>query len=270
VFNPDAAYVATEVRMLLASTSVDECFVGLEEPHSSRVGLRVLIVGDIYTLNATKESLEKKDGISVQAANDEQSGSAFFASRSSQRSGEVWEGTAADFLSAKRSPEHVTITAINVPVKEFFSSWRLDRIVSLDLSRLNLDDVSLCAIASRGDFGRLKWLDLSGNHALTDKAVTAIAELYSCGQFQNLRWLNLIGTSCDATPYVDGYSWRMPKITHEIAKRHGYQPWMMLGTRSPGEEGAELLTENDMKVPPDRFKPSEDVQSTEWKVSRSV
>jgi len=113
---------------------------------------------------------------------------------------------------------------------------------TLDLSRLDINDAEVEALICRLPMRNLRWLNLSFNRHVTEIAVSAIAAAVSNGGLAILSWLNLEGTQFNATPYVDGMTWRMSERARQLTKDFGLQRWMMMGSRMQEEEAIEILT----------------------------
>tara|TARA_B100000614_G_C14450859_1_gene454251 strand:+ start:403 stop:966 length:564 start_codon:yes stop_codon:yes gene_type:complete len=152
----------------------------------------------------------------------------------------------SEFLQLEESIEHWDIVAwdeppvTHNPFQRIFGTQlaaceHLAHVASIDASRLGLGDDDVIGLVASPYF-KPRWLDLSGNTAITEKSIQYICHRISTGQF-HLDWLDLTATKCDATPYLDGedYSlgagkdvWRMPLLGHKLARMYGPQRWMTL------------------------------------------
>lgn len=150
----------------------------------------------------------------------------------------------------------VNITALDISIEELAKSKVLNIIKSLNLSRLNLSDDMVKIFFSNAILKNLRWLDLSGNRDVTEEGVRSICSSVKNGSLPQLDWLNLIGTSFDATPYVDGHYWRISNNARKLAADYGFQRWMMLGSRNPDLENDEVLTNSERRFPPGTFRSS--------------
>ena len=127
-------------------------------------------------------------------------------------------------------------------------------VISLELSRLHIDDNHIIQLAVSPYVQNLRWLDVCWNEGITRIGVNDICKAVNEGRLRKLNWLDLNGTSCNATPYVDGSYWRMAPAARELASEFGPQKWMMLGSRKMEEEGIEILSRVERDIPPSRFK----------------
>lgn len=258
----DGKYFATQVRMLLNSGHVRACVVG---PPDETAGLSypgvtplvvgdkdsfaecVAMLGDVRTLRLQRASslITTYGGESVLVYRNG------VASASSEQ--RVQAMRASELARATPPVHHVNISEFDVASEEMATSRVVPLLRSLDLSRLQLDHAAVATLVRYGRFQNLKWLDLSGNPGITFATVEVIAAFVQSGALPCLEWLDLLGTDCDATPYVDGYHWRMAEPARQLAKTFGYQPWMMLASKIPEMANRELLTDLQRRIPPDRF-----------------
>lgn len=158
-----------------------------------------------------------------------------------------------EFRALRGQVQHVDVMSRDASGVEFARSRAATRVRSLDLSRLDIDDDWLAGMVEGLRFRNLGWVDLSGNPRVTRTGVEAVAAAVERGGLPSLWWLELAGTEWDATPYVDGFSWRMSERARQMANRYGHQRWMMLGSRLPQLENAEVLVKTERELPPSRF-----------------
>ena len=162
--------------------------------------------------------------------------------------------SAAEFAEGSVRDVDINITAMDIPVTKLAQCKALYRLKSLNMSRLDLTDQMIVAFFSLAHLNDLRWLDLSGNRHVTEVGVRSICESVKIGLLPRLDWLNLIGTSFDATPYIDGHYWRISNNARKLAEKFGYQRWMMLGSRNPDLENYEVLSTHEISFPPGMFR----------------
>lgn len=150
---------------------------------------------------------------------------------------------AAEDLSASQflergSVKHLNLMSVDAAPARLAASplWR--GVVSLDLSRLELDDQVLSILFEGVVAPRLRWLDLSGNAGVGIAGVEAICLAVRDRRLPSLAWLDLLGTAYDATPYLDGCYARMTEEALSLAQRYGTQRWMMIGSGAEGQAAA--------------------------------
>lgn len=163
--------------------------------------------------------------------------------------------TLNEFIDLDYSLEHLDVKAWDLSTKTIARCPTLQHIISLDASRIGIDNDDVCALVQSPYLGKLRWLNLAGN-SIDETGVRAICNAIKEGRFQ-LAWLDLRGTDFDATPYLDDDGtwdgtdlWRMPRKTHILAKEFGFQKWMTLGY--PANE------ENKKYIPVNSFPPKRD------------
>lgn len=148
------------------------------------------------------------------------------------------EMRASEFLDYPEPVKHLSINCWDVDTVSFGLDKKLTEAVSLDISRLGVDDFDVVGLVYSPYLTNLRWLSLAGNVI----GEIAVRTLCYAGKHLgwDLQWLDLRGTDCDATPYLDGGDdmttlWRMPLITHLLLKEYGWQKWMTLG-HPPSDE----------------------------------
>lgn len=258
----DATYFETEARMLLSSPTIHGLILSSSTSgfaSADSEGLKELVIEDDGVRYACIASLSYYGSLCVRHIQDP----AFetetylvypgYRPDESESAQSVAVISAKEFVEARTHAEHLNISSMNISPRTLGAAPGLGKLKSLDLSRLGLDDRAVGEILSEAYFRSLKWLDLSGNSRISYGGIAGIADVVLSRRFPVLKWLDLIGTDCDATPYVDGYTWRISDVARGLAERFGFQPWMMLGSRIPEMEGRELLSDAERQIPPDRF-----------------
>ncbi len=163
--------------------------------------------------------------------------------------------TASEFLQQTEAAEHINLIKIDVPVAVLFASPLWSIVKSLDASRLQEDNDFVEALAASENLKQLSWLNLAANPEISYRGVRSISKAVAEKRLPNLEWLDLLGTLCDATPYIDGWSWRMTRDARSLSAEFGAQIWMTLGSHKPEDSSIELLSPVERDLPPDRFKP---------------
>lgn len=257
----EGKYIASQVRMLLASLYVRACVI---TPPDETVGLfypgvKVVPVGDKNTFADCVATLSRIRSLRLQRASSlcttHRESVLVYLTRAALDSSEQRVQAMGASALARATPlvRHVNISEFDIAAAQMAALPVVQLLRSLDLSRLQLDHATVATLVRCGRFQNLRWLDLSGNLEITFATVEAIAASVQSGAFPCLEWLDLLGTDCDATPYIDGYHWRMAEPARQLAETYGYQPWMMLGSKIPRMANQELLTEPQRRIPPDRF-----------------
>jgi hypothetical protein len=249
---PSGSSYAVMVKMCLASSRVRACLV---QPREHKIfadeGVRSIVVTDRRKLDACLYELAHVEWLRLQPLDS--STLVYALKATSDAKEDLHTMRASQFASTNRHVYHVNLTALDCSVHHIVASKTARYLRSLDLSRLELQDHVVRSLVESAQFQNLRWLDLSGNPDITFAAVDAIAAAVHSRALPHLCWLDLLGTDCDATPYVDGYYWRITEPACHLADRYGYQQWMMLGSKIPKMANSELLTEVQRRTPPDRF-----------------
>ena len=141
--------------------------------------------------------------------------------------------TARDFLDhaaelyARAPILHLDLFDVAPHSDELFQSPLLARIVSLDITRANLYDAEVRALAASPHLGRLRWLDLSRNHICQ----AGLEALCASKGLPALRYLMFAdNVASDPTPkFVDEPEWQnldIPPVAGELQARFGEKAWL--------------------------------------------
>ena len=257
----DGDYHAAEAEMLLTSPSTEVCIICREMVDFGQKNIRTIVIDDDDTMLACISALRRAPLLNLRETSLSLSdySSAYVAYAGRRRGSpdseldKVQLMTAKQYVAIDSAPRHIELVEMNAKPWEIGEVRAATRLRSLGLSRLELNDSQAIEIFSSGRFRNLRWIDLSGNPSITVATVEAIATAVDMGVMPFLEWLDLLGTDYDATPYIDGFSWRISDAARPIAERVGYQRWMMLGCKIREFEAIELLPAEQRKTPPNRF-----------------
>jgi len=247
--------------MLLTSAQVDACVIAppnFAMLRQARVSVIVASDPAVRTRSAHLLTLRRNMRVEIGPTSEPPADRAYivyaYDEGEQSRLPEVVVATAGELQDLAGGIRHLNISDLDVGADEIAHSLSAMDLRSVDASRLDLDDETVRALAKVWTLPHLRWLNLSGNPRVGVRSIEAIASSVGDGRLRHLEWLDLLGTDFDATPYVDGYYWRITEEARQIARSYGYQRWMMLGSRIAAMAGIEPLTTKQRRLPPNRFR----------------